>query len=158
MPDPAITEIHSGELIRQGGWSVEVAAARHFQPYLVTLGFRLSSAEGSFVYSGDSGPSTGIRALAERCDVLVHMCHYISGTQLNDGFAELCMGHMELAAMAEDAGVRNLVLTHLTEQFDKPGMRERVIADMSAVYKGNLFFGEDLMEIPIGGPAAAKLM
>jgi len=65
---------------------------------------------------------------------------------------------MELAALAQDIGVRNLVTTHITEQFDKPGMRERAIADMSAVFKGNLFFGEDLMEIPLVQPSLDKLM
>jgi hypothetical protein len=38
-----------------------------------------------------------------------------------------------------------------------PGVRERLIREMSAVYTGNLFFGEDLMEIPVGAPAPAKL-
>jgi ribonuclease Z len=158
MPHPAITEVRSGDIVRPGEWTVDVTAARHFQPYLVSLAFRLSTPAGSFVYSGDSGPSTGIRALAEQCDVLVHMCQYMSGTELNESFAESCMGHMELAALAQEAGAKNLVATHLTEQFDKPGIRERVIADMSRVYKGNLFFGEDLMEIPVGAPVAAKLM
>jgi len=65
---------------------------------------------------------------------------------------------MELAALAQDCGVRNLVTTHITEQFDPPGVRERVIAEMSRVYSGNLFFGEDLMEIPIGNPAPDRLM
>ena len=45
--------------------------------------------------------------------------------------------------------MKNLVLTHITEQFDKPGMRERVIGEIARVYQGNLFFGEDLMEIPV---------
>jgi len=157
MPNPATIEIRSGESVRNDGWSVDIATARHFQPYLTSLAFRLSTAAGSFVYSGDSGPTAGVRALAEKCDVLVHMCHYLSGTQLNAAFAESCMGHMELASMAQDAKVRNLVLTHITEQFDKPGMRERVIAEMSGVYKGNIFFGEDLMEIPASSLSADSL-
>lgn len=158
MPNPTVTEVHSGDVVRQGDWAVEVTAAMHFQPYLTSLAYRLDTREGSFVYSGDSGPCAGIRALAKNCDVLVHMCHYISGTQLNEPFAESCMGHMELANLAQEAGVRNLVATHLTEQFDKPGVRERVIHEMTGVYRGNLFFGEDLMEIPMTTPVPAKLM
>ena len=96
--------------------------------------------------------------LAADCDVLVHMCHYISNTQLNDRFAESCMGHMELAALAQECRVRNLVTTHITEQFDRPGVRERVIAEMSTVYTGNLFFGEDLMEVPLDDPTFDKLL
>jgi ribonuclease Z len=51
-----------------------------------------------------------------------------------------------------------VVLSHVTEQIDQPGVRERVIREMSEVYKGNLIFGEDLMQVPITGPAAAKLL
>jgi ribonuclease BN (tRNA processing enzyme) len=68
------------------------------------------------------------------------------------------MGHQELADMAARAQVKNLVLTHITEQFDKPGARERVIGDIARVFGGNLFFGEDGMEIPILPPVLDRLM
>jgi ribonuclease BN (tRNA processing enzyme) len=157
-PRPNLTELAPGAVVKENGWTLEVSEARHFQPHLNCLSYRLTTSAGAFVYSGDSGPCEGIRKLARNCDVLVHMCHYISGTQLSDAFAESCMGHMELAALARDVGVRNLVTTHITEQFDRPGVRERVIAEMSTVFKGNLFFGEDLMEIPLASPALEKLM
>jgi ribonuclease BN (tRNA processing enzyme) len=96
--------------------------------------------------------------LARGCDVLVHMCHYLSGTQLNAEFAQSCMGHMELARLGTEANVKTIVLTHVTEQIDQPGVRERVLREMAEVYKCNLIFGEDLMEIPARAPAAAKLM
>lgn len=157
-PAPVVRELSSGEAVYGNGWQVRIATAEHFRPYLVCFGYRLETRAGTFVYSGDSGPAPGIRELARGADVLVHMCHYISNTQLSAGFAESCMGHMELATLARDCGVRNLVATHITEQFDRPGVRERVIGEMSKVYAGNLFFGEDLMEIPIGDPAPDKLM
>ena len=53
--------------------------------------------------------------------------------------------------------VRNLVLSHVTAQFDHPGMRERVIREVGEIFKGNVYFGEDLMEIPFTSPAASKL-
>ena len=64
---------------------------------------------------------------------------------------------LELARLGQDAGVRNLVASHITEQMDVPGVKERLIREMSAIYSGNLFFGEDLMEIPVRPPAARKL-
>jgi hypothetical protein len=36
-------------------------------------------------------------------------------------------------------------------------VRERLIREMSDIFKGNLFFGEDLMEIPVGVPGPRKL-
>jgi hypothetical protein len=41
---------------------------------------------------------------------------------------------------------------------DVPGVRERLIAEMAAIYPGNLFFGEDLMEIPLAPPIPAKML
>jgi ribonuclease Z len=95
--------------------------------------------------------------LSRDCDVLVHMCHFLSGTALNSEFAKRNMGHLELARLGAQANVRNLVISHVTEQFDRPGVRERVIREMAEIYAGNLFFGQDLMEIPAATPKAGKL-
>ena len=40
---------------------------------------------------------------------------------------------------------------------DVPGVKERLIREMAEIYPGNLFFGEDLMEIPVQPPAPRKL-
>ena len=111
----------------------------------------------SFAYSGDAGPCKAMEQLARDCDVLVHMCHFISGTALSAEMDKHNMGHLELARLGSAAAVRNLVVSHVTEQMDVPGVRERLIHEMSALYAGNLFFGEDLMEIPVGAPAPARL-
>ena len=95
--------------------------------------------------------------LAQDCDVLVHMCHYLSGTSPSKAFAQSVTGHLELAKLAEKARAKTLVITHVTEQMDRPGVRERVVAEMSRAYRGNIVFGEDLMEIPVAGPAPAAL-
>jgi ribonuclease Z len=157
-PDPRVTELELGHAIGEHDWTVDVGKARHFQPYLVTFAFRLRHAGRTFVYSGDSGPLAEMEEFARGADVLVHMCHHISGTELSPDFADSCMGHLELADLASRAGVKSLVLTHITEQFDKPGVRERVIGQISRVYSGDLFFGEDGMEIPVEQPNLNKLM
>ena len=156
-PQPDIHEMAPNEAVRGDGWSVTSTGVAHFGPHLVSYGYRLDSAEGSFVYSGDTGPCASMVKLAQDCDVLVHMCHYLSGTAPSKSFAQSVMGHMELAELGASARVKTLVITHVTEQFDRPGVRERVIADMSRVYPGNLVFGEDLMEIPVTSPAPAAL-
>ena len=53
---------------------------------------------------------------------MVHMCHFISGTALNPEFDKRNMGPPRArAASAQDANVRNLVASHITEQMDVPG-------------------------------------
>jgi ribonuclease Z len=157
-PVPVVTEMRPNDVAGGNGWTVKAVGVAHFGPQLVSYGFRLDSAAGSFVYSGDSGPCASMERLAQGCDVLVHMCHYISGTQLCEEFAESCMGHLELARLGAKAGVKTLVMSHVTEQIDQPGVRERIVREMSAIYAGNLIFGEDRLEIPVAGPVAAKLL
>ncbi len=156
-PAPVVRELVSGDEIDCGAFRVTARAVLHAQPILECFGFRLEADGRSFVYSGDAGPCKAMRELADHCDVLVHMCHFISGTALSPAMDKHNMGHLELAHLGAGAHVRNLVVSHVTEQMDVPGVRERIIRDMSAVYPGNLFFGEDLMEIPAGPPVPAKL-
>jgi len=160
-PAPVVREVADGDRIDFSGFTVSVRTVLHAQPVLECFGYRLDAGLGaggrSFAYSGDAGPCKSMEELAAECDVLVHMCHFISGTALSPEWNERNMGHLELARLGAAAKVRNLVVSHVTEQMDVPGVRERIIRDMSAIYGGNLFFGEDLMEIPVAGPAAAKL-
>ena len=81
----------------------------------------------------------------------------ISAEVFGAAFAGGCMGHLELAELGREANVKNLVLTHITTQMDQPGVREKIIGEMAQIYKGNLFFGEDLMRIPFDGPTVPKL-
>ena len=157
-PAPEVQEIRSGDVIDGGAWTVTVQSVVHQQPYLHCFGFRLDTEDGSFVYSGDTGPCKGMERLAKDCDVLVHMCHYISGTALNAGMQKGSSGHMEIANLAATANVGTLVVSHVTEQMDVPGVRERLLQEIGSVYSGNVIWGEDLMQIPLKGPAPKKLL
>jgi ribonuclease BN (tRNA processing enzyme) len=157
LPAPIVKELTPADTVREGNWEVRVAPVSHFAPYLTSYAYRLSHDGRSLVYSGDTGPTDAMLAFAESCDVLIHMCHYLSGTAPSDGFARSCMGHIELACLARDARVKTLVLTHITQQLDLPGIRERVVAEMAQIFKGQILFGSDLLEIPVSPITAGKL-
>ena len=156
-PRPVLRELRPGEVVRHHDWSVEVAEVNHFAPHLTSYGYRLEAEGKSFVYSGDTGPCRALAALARDCDVLVHMCHYLTGTAPSRTFAAFTMGHLEVAQFARDANVKSLVLSHVTEQFDRPGLRERVLREVFEIYKGDVYFGEDLTEVPFDPPSPARL-
>lgn len=156
-PSPVIKELRNGDVVQGEGFTVKVHSVIHAQPILDCFGYRLEAEGASFAYSGDAGPCKAMEDLARNADVMVHMCHFISGTALNAEFEKRNGGHLEIARLAQAAGVRNLVASHITEQMDVPGVRERLIREMTEVFKGNLFFGEDLMEIPVGNPGPRKL-
>ncbi len=156
-PMPEIIPIKSGDVVEGDKWRLNIRSVLHAQPILDCYGFRLETEQGILTYSGDSGPCKAMEELARDADVLIHMCHYISGTELSDEFAKACMGHLELATLGLDANVKNLVVSHVTEQMDVAGVRESIIRDMAEIYPGNLYFGEDLMTIPIKGPSPRAL-
>jgi len=156
-PRPAVRELKTGDVVSTDDFVVKVHSVIHAQPILECFGYRLEAEGASFAYSGDAGPCKAMEELARNADVMVHMCHFISGTALNEEFEKRNGGHLEIARLAQAAGVRNLVASHITEQMDVPGVRERLIREMSEIFKGNLFFGEDLMEIPVGAPGPRKL-
>ena len=99
-----------------------------------------------------------MEVLTQDCYVMIHMTHYISGTQLNPIDAKTSSGHMEVATLAAKANVKTVVVSHVTEQMDVPGVRERLINEMAGGYSGNIIWGEDLMEIPVDDPRPVKLL
>lgn len=156
-PRPVVRELKNADVVSASDFTVKVHSVIHAQPILECFGYRLEAEGTSFAYSGDAGPCKAMEELARNADVMVHMCHFISGTALNAEFEKRNGGHLEVARLAQAAGVRNLVASHITEQMDVPGVRERLIREMADIFKGNLFFGEDLMEIPVGAPGPRKL-
>jgi len=148
-PAPDVREIESGDVIETDHWRVRVVEVPHAQPYLTCLAYRLDTEAGSVVYSGDSGPSEALEQLAKGCDVLIHMCSYISGSVDNRATRIGTSGHLDAARTAAAAGARQLVASHIYDQFDRPGVREKVIAEMSRVYDGVIVIGEDLMELSV---------
>ena len=59
-------------------------------------------------------------------------------------------GQLDAATTARDAGVKTLVLVHLTEQLETPGVRERVLHEVGEVFDGQVILGQDLLEVPMG--------
>ena len=156
-PRPVVRELAAGDTFDCGDCRIRVAPVIHAQPELECFAYRVEHDGASFAYSGDAGPCKSMQDLAQDCDVLVHMCHFLSGTALSSEMAKRNMGHLELAKLGQAAGVRNLVVSHVTEQMDVPGVRERIVREMAEIFAGNLYFGEDLMLIPTGDPTPAKL-
>ncbi|GGM93580.1 ribonuclease Z [Streptomyces fuscichromogenes] len=88
----------------------------------------------------------GVHALAEGCDLLV-----IESTFLDED-ARLAAEHGHLtagqaAAVARDAGVRHLVLTHFSQRY--PGSEDFERQARAAGYEGELTVAYDLLRVPV---------
>jgi ribonuclease BN (tRNA processing enzyme) len=156
-PAPIVREVKPGDVIDGTGWKLKVGRATHVQPYLECLAFRLDAPDGSLCYTGDSGMSDEIVALARGCDVLIHMNHYFSGTAPSPAYRAACGNHRDNAVVAQRAGVKTLVLTHLLAQIDHPRIREQIVHEIQQEFKGKVVWGEDLMELTFAGATIANI-
>jgi len=151
-PGPKLNakEIAAGDVVTGEGWTIRVGPTRHVQPTLNCLAFRIETAEGTIVYSGDNGGVfQPFIEFAKDANVLVHMNHFLSGTELNEDYRVMSGSHIDNAETAEQAGVGTLVLTHLQPNLDDFGVKEKMVAEMYTIYSGNIVVGEDLMEVPM---------
>jgi ribonuclease BN (tRNA processing enzyme) len=136
---------------------VTVGHAQHAQPYLECLALRLDTKEGSLCYTGDTGLSDNIVTLAAGCDLLIAMNHYYSGTEPSAAYRAATGNHRDCALMAQRAGAKVLVLTHLLEQIDQPTIREQIIQEVRQVYDGKVVWGADLMRLGLAGTAVGAI-
>ena len=147
-PAPRVTEFHAGAVVEGTGWKITVGHAQHAQPYLECVALRLDTSEGSICYSGDSGGvADSLVRMAKGCDLLIAMNHFFSGTETTPAFRVATGNHRDNAEIAKRAGVKTLVLTHLTEQIDHPGIREQIVHEIQEIYDGTVIWGEDLMKL-----------
>ncbi|MEK9726275.1 MAG: MBL fold metallo-hydrolase, partial [Rhodospirillaceae bacterium] len=105
---------------------------------------------GSVVYTGDSGSECeAVIDLAQGCDVLIHMTHFEAGTEPSAEYRAGCGAHTDVARVAQRAGTKTLVLSHVLERIDRPGVRERLINEVADNFDGTVVWAEDLMEIEV---------
>jgi len=150
-PAPELQEVSPGDAVKGNGWRISVGPARHVQPHLNCQAYRFESDAGCFVYSGDNGGVYGpFIDFARDCDILIHMNHFLSGTELHEEYRRMTGSHLDVAETAKQARAKTLVLTHLLPHLDRPGVKERMVAEMAEIYEGTIIVGEDLMAVPLG--------
>ncbi|MER6420779.1 ribonuclease Z [Streptomyces sp. NPDC001137] len=108
-----------------------------------------------FAFVMDTRLCEGVHALAEDCDMLV-----IESTFLDeDTHLAVEHGHLtagQAAAVARDAGVRHLVLTHFSQRYTEPGGTSRTESGgeferqaRAAGFEGELTVAHDLLRVPV---------
>lgn len=130
-------------------------------PVFPAFGYRFDTADGSVVFSGDTAFSDNLIRLAQGADILVH--EVIDPQWVESLFPSppspaqqakihhLINSHTsieEVGDVAERAGVKTLVLSHLAPA-DNPKSRW---LEAGRGFSGKLVIGEDLMQIGVGSP------
>jgi len=155
--------IHVHELVEGGlvfeDENVRVRATLVDHPPVVpAFGYRLDAADRSIVISGDTKPSESLIALARGADVLVHETLYpaaidrlvlgvSNATTLKQSILSHHTNAEDAGRVAQAAGVKTLVLSHLIPPEDPEVTDQMWIDAASAHFGGTIIVGKDLLEI-----------
>jgi len=145
-PEPVVSvnDIQSGSVIKGDQWTVTAAKTQHIDPWMQTLAYRVDFSDGSIVFSSDTGPCRLVTELAADADaLLIHCWDHQASMKKNE--AGMITGTTAAAEMAQQAGVKKMILAHQGPNLDRPGSKEKAIADISKIFDGQIIFGEESM-------------
>ena len=140
-------DIGPGEIIQNDDFKVTTALAEHVQPYLDSLAYRIDTPEGSAVFTGDTQPCDSVIELSKGADALVCMCW--DDQEVMDSTGEMLgqCGTLGAAEMAQKAGVRKLVLSHVGPNLSQESVTQKAISDVGMIFHGEVVLAKELMAI-----------
>ena len=153
-----VHELKQGGLVMRDDNVRVTAALVHHPPVAPAFAYRFDATDRSIVISGDTARSDNVVKLAHNADVLVHSALYVPAVDRlvarvpNAGtLKESIIAHQtsveDAGRVAEAAGVKTLVLSHLVPP-DDPAVTEQMWIDAAgAHFGGKVVVGRDLLEI-----------
>lgn len=153
-----VHELRRGGLILEDGNVKVTAALVHHPPVVPSFGYRFDGADRSIVISGDTTPSANLIEVAQGADILVHEALYAQGVDRMIArvpntplLKQSIMSHHTTAEdagrIANEAGVKLLVLSHLIPPDDQTITDQMWIDAAHVHFRGKVIIGKDLLEI-----------
>jgi ribonuclease BN (tRNA processing enzyme) len=151
-------EITEGGVVLQDDRLKVTAALVHHPPMAHAFAYRFDAADRSIVISGDTAPCESLRKLTQGADVLVHSAVYVpaldrmvarvpNATALRASILAHQTSVEDAARLAQAAGVKTLVLSHLVPP-DDPAVTPQMWSGAASVhFRGRVVVGEDLLEL-----------
>ncbi|MBN8735328.1 MAG: MBL fold metallo-hydrolase [Xanthomonadales bacterium] len=145
-----------GPVMHDANVKVSAALVQH-PPVAPAFAYRFDCPDRSIVFSGDTGPSGNLIALAHGADILVHEVidlKAIDKVVKDEAMATRLRAHLEAAhtpmsevgRIATKAGVKTLVLNHFVP--GTPPIPDQAWYDaVKPHFKGRVIVGHDLMEL-----------
>jgi ribonuclease BN (tRNA processing enzyme) len=152
----------AGPVMRDDNVKVSSIVVEH-PPVKPALAYRFDFKDRSIAFSGDTAPLDAVAKMAQGADVLVHETMYVPAveeyikSQIAKGRPvkfEAFMAHMkadhtpseDVGRIAQEAGVKTLVLSHLTPAIDSIS-DDTWRAPVAKYFKGEIVVGKDLMVV-----------
>lgn len=160
---PLVPLVHVHELRDSGpvmrDENVRVTATLvHHPPVVPAFAYRFDGADRSIVISGDTTRSDNLVKLAAGAEVLVHAALYVpavdrlvarvpNATALKASIIAHQTSAEDAGRVAQEAGVKILVLSHLVPA-DDPEVTDQMWIDAARThFRGSVIVGKDLLEI-----------
>ena len=146
-----------GPVLKDDHVTVTCALVEH-PPIAPALAYRFDTADRSIVISGDTRPSDALIRLARNADVLVHEVMYppaldrllaplYNAATLKKSILAHHTPAAEVGRLAQEAGVKTLVLSHFVPAEDPSLTEEMWIEAARGPFTGRIIAGRDLLEI-----------
>jgi ribonuclease BN (tRNA processing enzyme) len=158
-----VTEVSAdGPVTRDDNVKISAVIVEH-PPVKPSLGYRFDFKDRSIAFSGDTAPCEAVATMAKGADVLVHEAMYVPEVEqyvrgqiakgrpvkLEDFMAHMKADHTpveDVGRIAQEAGVKTLVLSHLTPVIDSI-TDDTWRAPVAKYFKGEIIVGKDLMVV-----------
>ena len=154
-------------MLQQPDLLIEAFAVNH-QPISPAVGYRINYKGRTVVLSGDTTSDEQVKNAARGSDLLVHealspeLVARLQEAALNNQrsklakiFADIPNYHatpMDVAVLAQEAGVGHVVLSHIVPPLPLPPLREVFLGKAPEIFKGPFRIGEDgdFITLPAG--------
>ncbi len=158
VPLVNVHELTQGGVVMQDDNVTVTATLVAHPPVVPAFGFRFDASDRSIVISGDTARSENLVKLAQGADVLVHEAMYVpavdrvvasvpNASTLKKHLIDSHTAVEDCGRVAEAAGVKTLVLSHLIPA-DDPAVTDRMWIDAArAHFRGTVVLAKDLLEI-----------
>jgi ribonuclease BN (tRNA processing enzyme) len=158
VPLVNVHERSDGGLVMQDERVKVTAVIAPHPPVVPAFSYRFDTADRSIVISGDTTMSDDLVRLARGADVLVHEALFLAAVDrivaavpnaatLKEHIIASHTSAEDVGRVADAAGVRTLVLSHLIPS-DDPAITDQMWLDeVRRHFKGRVLVGKDLLEI-----------
>lgn len=168
-PNVRVRRVQPGVVLETDSFRVTAGVVQHLNLLGFddsTYAYRVDSDEGSVAISGDTVPCDQMIELAKEVDLLIHECAFLEEIITERDCWTGHSGPKGAARVAQRAGAKKLVLTHLGP-YDScpaaiamasmyygprrgPGIWSQIIREAASEYAGPIVLAEDAMSFEIG--------
>jgi len=153
-----VHEVSEGGTVMHNDRVTVTATIVNHPPFVVAFAYRFDTADRSIVISGDTARSDNLVKLAQGADVLVHSAVYFpavdrmiarvpNATTLRQTIIRGQTSAEDAGRVAQAAGVKTLVLSHLIPADDPTVIDQMWIDAARTQFKGTVIVGKDLLEV-----------